>query len=71
LEKGITFKYDDKALQKIADKSYGQKFGARDISKVIRKEVEDKISAIIIDNIDNNISGIALTANEELEVHTM
>lgn len=71
LEKGITFKYDDKALQKIADKSYGQKFGARDIRKVIRKEVEDKISAIIIDNIDNKITGIALTANEDLEVQTI
>ncbi len=69
-EKNITFKYDDKALEKIADKSYGQKFGARDIRKVIRKEVEDKVASLVIDSKDN-ITGIALTANDELEVQSI
>jgi len=70
-EKAIKFKYDEKALNKIADKSFGGKFGARDIRKVIRKEVEDKIAAIIIDSGMKKIAGIQLTATEELEVHTI
>ena len=70
-EKSIIFKYDKKALNKIADKSFGQKFGARDIRKVIRKEVEDKVASLIIDNSNETLSGIQLTANEELEVYTI
>jgi len=70
-EKSIIFKYDDKALNKIADKAFGGKFGARDIRKVIRKEVEDKVAAIIIDNGISKIAGIQLTANEDLEISTL
>ncbi|MCD7731389.1 MAG: ATP-dependent Clp protease ATP-binding subunit [Oscillospiraceae bacterium] len=48
LEKGITLKYSKKALALIAKKAYGQKFGARDIRKVIRTDIEDKIAELII-----------------------
>lgn len=67
LEKSITFNYDTKALEKIAEKSFGGKFGARDIRKVIRKEVEDKVATLII-NSDIIPGAIQLTANDELEL---
>ena len=70
-EKGIKFKYDKKALIKIAEKSYGKKFGARDIRKVIRKEVEDKIANAIIDNDGADFIGISLTAKKDLEIITL
>ena len=47
-EKGITLKYSKKALTAIADKAFGQKFGARDIRRVIREEIEDKVAELII-----------------------
>ncbi|MBR1592252.1 MAG: ATP-dependent Clp protease ATP-binding subunit [Ruminococcus sp.] len=47
-EKDITVSYDDAALNLIAEKSYGKPYGARDIRRVIRQEVEDKIAEIII-----------------------
>lgn len=50
LEKGITLKYTPKALSVIAEKSFGKKFGARDIRKVIREEVEDKVAEYIINS---------------------
>ena len=50
LEKGITLKYTKKALAAIAAKAYGQKFGARDIRKVIRTEIEDKVAELIINS---------------------
>jgi ATP-dependent Clp protease ATP-binding subunit ClpA len=37
-------------LSVIADKSFSNKHGARDIRKVIRTNVEDKIAELVIDN---------------------
>jgi ATP-dependent Clp protease ATP-binding subunit ClpA len=48
-EKNISLSYDDKALKSIAEESYGKPYGARDIRRVIRQEVEDKIAEIIIE----------------------
>jgi ATP-dependent Clp protease ATP-binding subunit ClpA len=62
-EKGITFKYDDKVLEYIADKSFGKKFGARDIRKVIRTEIEDKIALLIVESIEQPISIIEIAVN--------
>lgn len=52
-EKNITISYDDAALNLIAEKSYGKPYGARDIRRVIRQEVEDKIAEIIISDASN------------------
>ncbi len=52
-EKDITLKYDDSALAAIAELSYGKPYGARDIRRVIRREIEDKVANIIIDNTGN------------------
>ena len=51
-QKGITFTWDKRILPIITGKAQGGKFGARDIRRVIRKEVEDKIAEIIVDNRD-------------------
>ena len=48
-EKNITLTYTDEALALIAEKSHGKPYGARDIRRVIRQEIEDKIAEIIID----------------------
>ena len=70
-EKGITLKYDDNALKLIAHKSFNQKLGARDIRRVIRSEVEDKIADILI-NGDENITALGLTAkDDELVIETI
>jgi ATP-dependent Clp protease ATP-binding subunit ClpA len=71
-EKNITLKYDDSALKLIANKSYNQKLGARDIRRVIRSEVEDKIAEAIINHSSSPISGISITAeNDELVIGTI
>ncbi len=61
-EKLIFFSYDSEATKLIAEKAYGKKSGARDIRHVIRKEVEDKIAALIIDSGVEKIRGLHLTA---------
>ncbi|MBR1663356.1 MAG: ATP-dependent Clp protease ATP-binding subunit [Ruminococcus sp.] len=66
-EKNIKLSYDDKALKAIAKKSHSKHLGARDIRRVIRNEVEDKIANILIDN-DDKISCAAISADDEGEI---
>lgn len=47
--RGITFGYDESALELIAQRAFGQKAGARDIRRVIRREVEDPLTRLIVD----------------------
>ncbi len=50
---GLGLKYDDKALEVLADKSQNGKFAARDLRSTIRREVEDKISMLVISTMKN------------------
>ena len=70
-EKGITLKYSKKALTAIADKAFGQKFGARDIRRVIREEIEDKVAELIITSTANPFKTIKIGEKKgELEITT-
>lgn len=70
-EKGITLKYSKKALTAIADKAFGQKFGARDIRKVIREEIEDRVAELIITSTENPFKTIKIGEKKgELEITT-
>ena len=61
-QKGIALTWDDEALKVICSKANGGQFGARDIRRVIRKEVEDKIAEVIVDNI--SLSKVHVTAQD-------
>ena len=63
-EKNLSISYDSKALSLIAEKSYGKPYGARDIRRVIRQDIEDKIAEIIIENV-SGIKGIDVSADGE------
>ena len=66
-EKNIKLSYDDKALKAIAKKSHDKHLGARDIRRVIRNDIEDKIASILIDS-DDKISAAAISADDEGEI---
>ena len=67
-EKNIGLTYTTEALKLIAEKSFGKPYGARDIRRVIRQEVEDKVAEIIIENASDTET-IAVSANgDELVV---
>lgn len=71
LEKNITFKYDKRAASCIASKAFGGKFGARDIRKLIRTDIEDKIASKIVESPKGSIDRIKLTARKnELVLET-
>ena len=48
-ERGILLDWDEAALKAIAEKSHGHRYGARDIRRVLRDEVEDPIASMIVD----------------------
>ena len=68
LEKNVQLSYDDNALSLIAERAFGKTYGARDIRRVIRQDIENKIADIIIEN-TGTVAGIGVSAeNEELTV---
>ena len=64
LDLGLNLKYDDEALTTLADKSKDGKFAARDLRTTIRKEVEDKVSALVISTMKNK-KEIYITAKDD------
>ena len=66
-EKNITISYDEKALNVIAEKSFGKSYNARDIRRVIRQEVEDKIAEIIIEKA-SQVNEIVISADENGDI---
>jgi len=61
-EKNISLSYTDDALALIAEKSYGKPYGARDVRRVIREDVEDKVAELILENA-SGIDEIAVSAD--------
>ena len=64
-DRGITFQYDDAALEKLAKLSDDGAYSARDLQKVIRKEVEDSIAALLMSRYENPPKLLALTCVDD------
>lgn len=62
LEKNITLNVSNEAYELVAKKASGGKFGGRDVRKVVRKDIEDKVANIIVEA-DGNISQIDVDAD--------
>lgn len=68
LEKNITLNVSDEAYELVVKKASGGKFGGRDVRKVVRKDIEDKVANIIVEA-DGNISQIDVDADgDEIKV---
>ena len=59
-EKGIKFAYTDSAADFIADKSFDEKYGARNMRRYIQREVEDIIADRLISEYAAGITAISL-----------
>jgi ATP-dependent Clp protease ATP-binding subunit ClpA len=64
-EKGIELRFSVDAIKNIAEKSHGGKYGARDIRKFIRENIEDKAADIIIDSAKAPVAIIDISMIEE------
>ena len=61
-DKGYTFRYDDALVDYLVEKSYSMTYGARNLRRLIQKELEDPMAARIIDSFENPITQISATA---------
>ena len=64
IEKGIRLTYTQEALALIAEESYSEKYGARNMRRYIERNVEDGIANLIIDSMPTKIYAIAITESD-------
>lgn len=62
-ERDMTFAYTDEAVEFIAKKSYSHKFGARNMRRFIRTNVEDPLAEIIISRYNEKLLNAMLSYN--------
>ena len=67
--KGIEIHWDEAALDLLRDKAKGGKFGARDLRRVIRKEVEDRIAEGVVS--DSRLEKVHVGAKDDEVVVTL
>ena len=68
LEKNITLNVSDEAYELVAKKASGGKFNSKYISKIVHKDINDKVANIIVEA-DGNISQIDVDADgDEIKV---
>ena len=64
LDKGIKLMYDEGVLSHIANESYSEKYGARNMRRFIEREIEDKLANVILENYGKNLKGISLSVSD-------
>ena len=55
-DKGIKLDFTDEAAAYVAEKSYSQKYGARNMRRYIQKHIEDKLAELIISDYEKSVS---------------
>ena len=72
IEKGIRLTYNDEAIALIAEESYSEKYGARNMRRYIERNVEDSIANVIIDSMPTKVYAIAITvADGKLKIDSI
>ena len=70
--KGITLTLEDSAVDYLVHKSYSTAYGARNLRRLIQKELEDPIATKLIESYMNPITHIKVTSDgEKLELLTL
>ena len=57
--RGLDFTWTDEVRQHLVDDAYSVVYGARNLRRIIQKELEDPISEAVIDSFEKPISGIS------------
>ena len=63
-DKGYAFRYDEALVDYLVEKSYSLTYGARNLRRLIQKELEDPMAARIIDAFEHPITQISATVRD-------
>ncbi len=69
-EKGITFRYTEDVPDYLVKKGYSVTYGARNLRRLIQKEIEDAVATEMIDHRKGNVSQVTVSVAEEKVVVT-
>ena len=64
-DKGYTFHYDDALVDYLVEKSYSMTYGARNLRRLIQKELEDAIASRIIDSWQHPVARLDASSDGE------
>ena len=71
-DNGTKLYWNDDVLLHIANESYSEKYGARNMRRYIERHVEDKIASAILDNYSSKISGVSLSVSDgDIKIDTI
>lgn len=71
-EKGLTFAWDEKLVDYVTAKSYSLTYGARNLRRVLQKEIEDPLAGRIIGEYEHPFTGINATVEDgKVVLYTM
>ncbi len=63
-DKGLHFRYDDALVEHLAEKSYSLTYGARNLRRLIQKELEDPMAVQIIEHYEAPVSQLSATVED-------
>ena len=64
-ERGTALTWDESVIAYLAEKGYSAVYGARNLQRLIQKDIEDAIATEIIDHRKGTASSVALTVKDE------
>ncbi len=71
-ERGTALSWDESVIAYLAEKGYSAAYGARNLQRLIQKDVEDAIATEIIDHRKGAVSAVALTVSDgKIAVHAL
>ena len=63
-EKELELSYDESVVRYLTEKSYSVTYGARNLRRLIQKEIEDRIASELIDNYTMKITRVGLSMKD-------
>ena len=63
-EKPIELRWDDSLIDYLTEKSFSQTYGARNLRRLIQKEIEDRIAGEMISNYQSPVKQVGLTVKD-------
>jgi ATP-dependent Clp protease ATP-binding subunit ClpA len=63
-EKGISFEYTEPLVDYLSDKGYSDKYGARNLRRIIQTDIEDKIANEIVANYKTPIKKVIVDSQD-------
>ena len=63
-ERGLTFTYTEPVARFIADESYSERYGARNMRRYIQRNVEDPLAEAVIADYSHTLSQVRLCVRD-------